>query len=161
MTGMADFPDYKVPKVNESVSARPMNPAKSKGGAVDALMKNPPPKGAATNPGASPDPHFGREFSAEKDFQTLMAASKIRANAARYGAAVKAGKSKLAKEASGRERKAAISTDKIVASGGPVGERKGPNNQGVRTKAVNKFDNVKGAGKPNSGTKMDGQKGRW
>lgn len=153
---MADLKSYPVPKLQEKVMKVPG----AKGGNTDALMKNPPGKGAARNPGASPDPMFGREFSAEKDLQALIHANAVRANKARHGAAINLAKSKMAKEASGKDRPVSMNV-KIKNAGGQVGEKKGPNNAGVRTKAVNSFDNVKGATKPNNGTKMDGQKGRW
>jgi hypothetical protein len=154
---MADFgKDYKVPKVQEQMMKVPGK----KGGNTDTLMPNPPPKGAARNPGASPDKMFGREFSAEKDLATLIGAAKIRASKARYGAAMSFGKAKMVKDAKGSDR-APSQNVSVKNAGGSFTEKKGANNAGVRTKSVNSFDNVKGATKPNSGQKMDGGKGRW
>src|SRR5262245_61545582 len=75
---------YSVPKVQEQ---KPRVPGKL-GGNSDVMMKSPPPKGAQRNPASSPDDMFSREFSAEADLQTLLKANAIRANKARYGAAV-------------------------------------------------------------------------
>jgi hypothetical protein len=143
---MADsYSKYKVPRVAEQLMRVP----KAQGGATDVLMKNPAKVGAQKNPGASDDPMFDREFNAEKDFQALLTANQIRANKARLGKAIQAG-----------ERLVSSMGIKLTNAGGNVNERKGANNQGVRTRANNPFDHLKQSG-GNTGMKMDGQKGRW
>jgi len=47
------------------------------------------------------------------------------------------------------------------SGGGVIGERKGPNNAGVRGRPHNTFDRRSPPSNPLNGTKMDGQKGRW
>jgi hypothetical protein len=54
---------------------------------------------------------------------------------------------------------------KLQNAGGKVNER-GPDNHttarsGSPARASNKYDNVPNAGRGTTGTKMDGQKGRW
>jgi hypothetical protein len=92
---------------------------------------------------------FGKEFSAESDLAALIQASHVRRDRARYGRAVAL-----------RDRLAAVRVNKDRGSE-PINERKGPNNQGVRTRQNNTYDNRAAASKPTTGTKMDGQKGRW
>jgi hypothetical protein len=135
---------YSVPKVQEQ---KPKVPGKM-GGNADVMMPSPPPVGAQKNPGASPDPMFGREFNAEADLATLLRANAIRANKSRYGAAIAL-----------KDRTVAMGLKN--RGGEPIGERKGKDNAGIRTRQNNTFDHRAAASKPTNGTKMDGQKSRW
>src|SRR6516165_10274706 len=137
---------YSVPKVAE----QQMKVPGKQGGNSDVIQKNPPPVGAQRNPASSPDDHFSREFSAEKDLQTLLSAAKIRANKARYGQAIAL-----------KDRMVAMNLKN--RGGEPLNER-GPEGHvtsrgGSPRRASNRYDNVPNASKPTTGTKMDGQKG--
>jgi hypothetical protein len=133
----------------KKVSEQRMKAQAGKGDGADVFMDSPRPVGAQRNSAASPDEMFSHEFSAEKDLATLISAAKIRSDKARYGKAVAL-----------RDRMAQVRVNKDRGAE-PIGERKGPNNQGVRTRANNTYDNRAAASKPTTGTKMDGQKGRW
>jgi hypothetical protein len=140
---MADgYSKYSVPRVQE----KRMDVHGPKGGANDMVMKNPARVGAAKNPASSPDKMFGREFSAEADFKTLYEAKRVMASKGRYGAAMAFGM-KLKKAGAGLNERGP--TNHTVARGGSP------------RRDSNSFDNVPNAGKGTSGTKMDGQKGRW
>ena len=133
--------DYKVAKVQEQSVKVPGG----LGGNNDVVKDASKPWGAQSNPASNPD--FKGEFSAEKDLQTLIAAAKIRRDKVRFNRAVEL-----------KERLANIA---LKDGSGSFTEIKGPNNKGVRTKAVNSFDHRSGATKPNNGTRMDGKKDRW
>jgi hypothetical protein len=136
----------------QKLSEQRMKAQPGKGDGSDINMDASKPWGAQKNSGASPDSMFSREFSAESDLATLIRAAKIRADKARFGRAVAL-----------RDRMAAVRVNKDA--GGKV-TVKGPDNHvtarsGSPARSNNKFDNVPNASKPNNGTKMDGQKGRW
>jgi hypothetical protein len=135
--------DYKVAKVQE----RQMPVPGMKNDGADVFMDASKPWGPASNPASNSD--FKESFSAEKDLQALITAAKIRRDKARYGKAIEL-----------RDRLAAVRVN-TDAGGGPLNERKGPNNQGIRTRANNSFDNRAAPNKPTSGVKADGGKGRW
>ena len=144
---MADLKSYPVPKVSHQFMKTPG----PKGGNSEVKMKAPPRVGAQRNPGASPDPMFGREFSAEQDFGKLAKAKRvireIEGNPARRAAAMAYGR-----------------TLKNVG-GGPINERGPDGHQTARGGAPrrdnNSYDNRQRPSKPSTGVKMDGQKGRW
>src|SRR5262249_3195119 len=101
--------NYSVPKVQEKKMPVPAK----QGGNTDIKMATPARKGPARNPASSSEPMFQREFNAEKDFGTIMAAKKaiatIASNKSRMAAAMKFGLS-------------------IKNAGGAVNEKKGANN---------------------------------
>jgi hypothetical protein len=146
---MDSYSNYTPKKVSE----QRMKAQAGKGDGSDVFMDSPQPTGAAKNPAASPDGMFGREFSAEKDLATLISAAKIRRDKARFGKALEL-----------RDRMAAVRVNKDRGAE-PLNER-GPDNHttarsGSPARRGNSYDNVKNASKPNNGTKMDGQRGRW
>jgi hypothetical protein len=135
--------DYKVAKISEAYA----KVAPNKGGNSDVRMKVPGPVGGQRNSAAQAD--LAGELAAEKDLATLIKAAAIRANKARLGAAIEAG-----------ERRANVAV-KMGRSDGPVGEIKGKNNAGVRTRANSK-DNVRlRTGTGGTSAKRDGGVGRW
>jgi hypothetical protein len=138
-----------VPKVQE----QKMKAQAGQNDGSDVFMDASKPVGAAKNSASSPDQMFSREFSAEHDLATLISAAKIRRDKARYGKALEL-----------RDRMAAVRVNKD-RGGEPINER-GPDGHrtargGSPARSSNKFDNVPNASKPLSGSKMDGQKGRW
>src|SRR5262249_18818569 len=123
---MADgYSKYTPKKVSEQL----MKPPAGKGDGADVFMDSPRPVGAQRNSASSPDGMFGREFSAESDLATMIQAGRIRRDKARYG-----------KVLALKERMSQVRVNKDRGAE-PIGERKGPNNQGVRTHANNSYDN--------------------
>src|SRR6516165_1079793 len=107
MTMADQYSGYTPKKISEQRMKAPAG----KGDNTDVFMDSPRPTGAQKNSAASPDGMFGREFSAEKDLATLISASKIRRDKARYGKALEL-----------RDRMAAVRVNKD-RGGEPINER--------------------------------------
>jgi hypothetical protein len=153
---MADHRSFPVPKVQEAKA----KVAPPRGGQTDITMRSPPPVGPARGMKADSE-HHQREFSAERDFATLLAESKIRANAGRYGAAVAAGKGMRAASAA-KDRAANITISDAGGSLGASQRRKGTTAlRGAGSAGSNQYDNVRLKNAGTTGSKDDGGKGRW
>ena len=143
---MADYTPKKVSEQRVKVPA-------GKNDGTDVFMESPRPVGAGRNSASSPDKMFAREFSAADDLNTMIQAGRIRRDKARYGRVLAL-----------KERMSSIKINKDRGDE-PINER-GPTDRGTGrggspVRANNPYDNVPNAGRGTTGTKMDGQKGRW